>query len=170
VTTQGNSESAKLKDLLAAVAQLVGRGCWSVSFDPDDVTGSQLIVDLDPPVRRPRPVTNPTLTAQEQEFMGEYALMAFGLWIWADAAGDRSWTSVSEDEVHALIGKIVSAASFDSETYRLTVAFDGVVSVVFIPEPLHEASPQSSYALFANDQSFGVTRDHRVEIELRHIG
>jgi len=168
MTEDDQSHTVTLALFKTALAELVGRQCWSVSFDQKGPTGTDLVLEFEPRIRRVRPIPNDALSMEEQEFEGEFALMAFGKWLFGtvgtDAVASDSAVAPSVDQLR---GQTVMEASCDEASLRTTLAFDSSSYVTLEPDTAYDDSPPEAHTLFTLDRMLSVTRDRTVLLEPR---
>lgn len=153
------------ESLARALSALIGHSAWSVLGGLN--TGSDFDLCLGGRRRRPEPLRNPTVTDEEREFDGEFAL--YVTCSWRLQSKEAVITSSLDDPADGhklpglvrLLGARVCGVTIEPPGMTITLSFSNDLQLVVFPV----SSPHVDdldYLFLAGDSSFSVESGGKV--------
>jgi len=144
------------------LAGLQGKECWSFIAGPG--TGSMVTLDFGEKILRERPLRNPTLTAEQRNYIGEIRLFIQNAGWRIDHHSSVICSSTSSNKLDGLFGKgfrlilnrrvekvVVSHLGLD-----LRIEFEGKVILTIFCDQANSEDEACNYSVHLNKKTFTV--------------
>jgi hypothetical protein len=148
--------------LIKHLADLRGKKCWSFIGGPG--SGSMLTLDFGEKIPRKRPVSNPTLTTEQQNYVGEVCLFIQNAGWRIDDESSVICSSTSSNDLDGPFGKglrlilnqrvekiVVAHPGLD-----LRIEFEGKMVLTVFCDQANSEDEACNYSVHINKKTFAV--------------
>jgi len=153
--------------LKAQLLQLVGKRCWGIVAG--DGSGSIISLCIGDKIKRKKPIENPTLTKDVQEYDSEYRLLLFCVWrldsdkkIICGAWDDNSQGGKMLKGLNMLVGRKITQVNVCEPALDITISFSGYVRLKVFCDQINEIDKYENYTLSTPMEVFVVGNRSRL--------